>query len=77
MANISNPYCYINMVSLTREETAITLTALLTMLSVSDEDAKNIENATGIKGIKTLIRKAGAKLDDNWAEMEARTLSMV
>lgn len=77
MASINNPFCYFNMVSLTREETAVTLTALLTMLGVSDEDARNIENATGIKDIKTHIRKVGAKLDDNWEEMEAKVLAMV
>ncbi len=76
MANISNPFCYFNMVSLTREETAVTLTALLTMLAISDEDMRNIENATGISNIKPLIEKVGSKLDDNWEEMVAKTLAM-
>jgi len=77
MANINNPFCYFNMVSLTREEAAVTLTALLTMLSVSDEDAHNIEKATGLKDIKSLVMKVGSKLDDNWDEMAEKTLAMV
>lgn len=76
MATINNPFCYFNMVSLTREETAVTLTALLTMLSIPDEDMHNIEKATGIRNIKPLIEKAGAKLDDNWEEMAEKTLAM-
>ena len=76
MATINNPFCYFNMVSLTREETAVTLTALLTMLSISDEDMRNIEKATGIRNIKPLIEKTGAKLDDNWEEMAEKTLAM-
>lgn len=77
MADIRNPFCYFNMVSLTREETAVTLTALLTMLSISDEDARNIEQATGLKDMKTLIEKVGHKLDNNWEEMAAKTLALV
>lgn len=76
MADIRNPF-YFNMVSLTREETAVTLTALLTMLSISDEDARNIEKAVGLKDMKTLIENVGSKLDDNWEEMAAKTLAMV
>lgn len=76
MADISNPFCYFNMVSLTREETAVTLTALLTMLVISDGDVRNIENATGISDIKSLVGKVGSKLDDNWDEMVEKTLAM-
>ncbi len=75
MARINNPF-YVNLVSPTREETAVTLALLLTACCWSDEDLQNMGKAIGIEGeVRPLIESMGARLDDDWGEMLAKTLA--
>ena len=70
MASINNPF-YLNLVSPTREEAAITVALLLNVYVYgSDEELNALGEAIGIRGeVRPLIESIGTKLDDNWSEM--------
>lgn len=69
MARINSPF-YINMVSPTREETAITLMLLINAHFAPDEELQSMGESIGFKGdVRQVIDSMGEKLDDDWEEM--------
>jgi hypothetical protein len=69
MARISNPF-YINMISPTREETAITLALLINAHFAPEEELQRIGESIGLTGnVRQVIDSMGEKLDDDWEEM--------
>ncbi len=77
MAKLNSPF-YINMLSPSREEAAVTLALLLTAFCYSDEDLQNIGRAIGLnEPVRPLIDSMGRKLDEDWEEMLAKTLAIL
>lgn len=69
MARISSPF-YINMVSPTREETAITLMLLINAHFAPEEELQSMGESIGFTGnVRQVVDSMGEKLDDDWDEM--------
>lgn len=76
MASINRDRFYINMVTFDREETAVTLALLLTACCWSDEDLQRLGENIGVTGnIREKIERIGAKMDADWNDMLAKTMT--
>lgn len=78
MARINGQSFYVNLVSMSREEAAITLAILLSTYCASDEDLRKIGKAIGIEEpVRPLLDSVGSKIDEDWPEMLAKTLAIL
>lgn len=77
MASISNDRFYINMLTLTREESALILAMLITFLNQDDSVLDHIGDNMGIDNVRARLEALGCVIDEDWDDMYAMSKELL
>lgn len=77
MASISNDRFYINMVTLTREESALILAMLITFLNQDDSVLNQMGDNMGVDNVRARLEALGCMIDEDWDDMYAMSKELL
>lgn len=77
MASISNDRFYINMVTLTREESALILAMLITFLNQDDSVLDQMGDNMGVDNVRARLEALGCMIDEDWDDMYAMSKELL
>lgn len=77
MASISNDRFYINMVTLTREESALILAMLIAFLNQDDSVLDQMGNNMGVDNVRARLEALGCMIDEDWDDMYAMSKELL
>lgn len=77
MASISNDRFYINMVTLTREESALVLAMLIAFLNQDDSVLDQMGGNMGVDNVRARLEALGCMIDEDWDDMYAMSKELL
>lgn len=77
MASINNDRFYINMLTLTREESALILAMLLTFLNQDDSVLDQMGDNIGVDNVMARLEELGHRIDEDWDDMYAMSKELL
>lgn len=77
MASISNDRFYINMVTLTREESALILAMLIAFLNQDDSVLDQMGDNIGVDNVRARLEALGCMIDEDWDDMYAMSKELL
>ena len=77
MASIKNDRFYINMLTLTREESALILAMLITFLNQDDSILDQMGDNMGVDNVRARLEALGCMIDEDWDDMYAMSKELL
>lgn len=77
MASIKKDQFYINMLTLTREESALILAMLITFLNQDDSVLDQMGNNMGVDNVRARLEALGCVIDEDWDDMYAMSKELL
>lgn len=77
MASIKKDQFYINMLTLTREESALILAMLITFLNQDDSILDQMGDNMGVDNVRARLEALGCLIDEDWDDMYAMSKELL
>lgn len=77
MASIKKDQFYINMLTLTREESALILAMLIAFLNQDDSVLDQMGDNMGVDNVRARLEALGCVIDEDWDDMYAMSKELL